>query len=76
MLEVELIGILGAAIILVFFILNQSGKLSRDSWQYDLGNVVGSGFLVGYALLIDSWPFVILNAVWLLVSLKDLIWKK
>ncbi len=68
---VTFIGISGASIILVFFLLNQFHKIDRDSIWYDIGNFIGSGLLVIYAYLISSIPFLILNAVWAIASLRD-----
>ncbi len=66
-----LIGSAGAAIILIAFFLNQTHKLSQDSLKYDVANLIGSGLLVIYAVLLSSIPFAILNGVWFLVSLRD-----
>lgn len=66
-------GIVGTAIILLAFLLNQFGKWSSESISYDLANVVGSGILIYYAYTLESWPFVALNTVWCLVSLSDMI---
>ena len=66
-----LIGSTGAAIILIAFFLNQTHKLSQDSLKYDVSNLIGSGLLVIYAVLLSSVPFAILNGVWFLVSLRD-----
>lgn len=68
-----LVGVTGAAIILAVFILNQFNKIDRDSIVYDLLNLIGSIFLISYALLLSSLPFLILNAVWAGVSLRDVI---
>lgn len=65
MLEITtLVGIIGAMIVLIAFIMNQLGKWSRESFAYDFTNATGSVLLVIYALLISSWPFVILNLIW------------
>ena len=72
---VTLIGIVGAFLILVAFILNQTHKWDEDDLIYDLINFAGSLFLVIYALLLKSFPFIILNAVWGLFSLKDILFK-
>lgn len=66
-----LIGISGAAIILIFFLLNQLHRLSSDSLVYDIANFIGGLLLAIYAILISSTPFIILNGVWTLVSLRD-----
>jgi len=66
------IGILGAVIILVCFIGNETNKLDRHSITYDVGNIVGSVILILYSYLIGSWPFLVLNLVWAFVALRDL----
>jgi len=68
---ITLIGIIGAGVILAFFLLNQFNVLTVESIWYDAGNMLGSGFLLVYAYLLDSIPFLILNAVWFLFSFKD-----
>lgn len=71
--SVTILGIIGMSIILVTFLLNQSGRWSTTSLSYDLANALGSLLLIGYAVLLDSLPFVVLNAVWFLVSLRDVV---
>lgn len=68
-----IIGSLGATIILVMFLLNQTNRLKNSSVSYDFMNFVGSLLLVVYAILLNSWPFLILNTIWGLVSLKDVL---
>lgn len=67
------IGATGAAIILIFFILNELHKISNDSLWYDVGNFLGSFLLLVYAYLLGSIPFLILNTVWAAFSLKEII---
>lgn len=67
------IGSVGAMLILVAFFLNQIHKLSNDSFSYDFINLVGGVMLLVYAVLLSSIPFLILNSVWVIVSLKDVI---
>tara|TARA_B100001989_G_scaffold240415_2_gene205459 strand:- start:518 stop:745 length:228 start_codon:yes stop_codon:yes gene_type:complete len=68
-----IIGIIGASLILVAFILNQTGEWSKDSFSYDLVNAVGSAVLIYYAYLLTSYPFMVLNGVWFVISFKDLL---
>jgi len=70
---VTIVGVLGASIILVAFSLNQTNKLTVESRWYDGLNALGSVLLLVYAVLLVSYPFMILNAVWLLVSLHGLM---
>lgn len=68
-----IIGVAGATITLVFFILEQLHKISNDNAWFDGGNFVGSALLVVYAYLLWSIPFLILNTIWAVFSLKDLL---
>jgi hypothetical protein len=68
-----IVGVVGATIILVSFLLNQSGKWSAESRSYDLANAIGSIILVSYAVLLGSVPFMILNSVWFVVSFRDVV---
>ncbi|MCX6782207.1 MAG: hypothetical protein NTW66_03780 [Candidatus Magasanikbacteria bacterium] len=70
---ITVIGILGAASILLCFILNQSHIWKDTDLKYDLLNFIGSSLLVVYGILIHAYPFVVLNGVWAIVSLKDVI---
>jgi hypothetical protein len=67
------IGFIGAFLILIAFILNQTNKWDNSSFKYDLTNCIGSLLLVIYGVLSKAWPFVILNGVWFLVSFRDSI---
>jgi hypothetical protein len=64
-----IIGITGATIVLIAFILNQLGKLSSDSVVYDAANFVASVLLFMYSLETMAVPFLITNTVWGLFSL-------
>lgn len=66
------IGTLGAFLILISFLLVQSKKVASDNILYDSINFIGSVLLIIYAVMGRSYPFIILNTVWALVSLKDI----
>lgn len=67
------IGIVGMMLILIAFFQVQRHAWSQDSLKYDIVNFIGSSLLVFYAVTGGAWPFVILNGVWALYSLKDII---
>lgn len=67
------IGVIGAGLILIAFAMNQTRRWSTESMQYDVVNLVGSLLLLIYAYLLDSYPFMILNGIWLLVSVRDMV---
>ncbi len=70
---ITLIGSFGAFLILFAFIMNQLHKWQEDYLIYDLVNLIGSLLLVIYAFILSSYPFLILNLVWLGLSLRDVI---
>jgi len=65
------IGIVGMALILLCFLMNQFHNWKDTSLKYDVINTIGSLLLVVYAFLIKSYPFLILNFVWFVVSFRD-----
>jgi len=67
------IGIVGATLILVAFILEQTKIWNNEMLKYDLVNFVGSAMLVYYGMVLKGYPFVVLNSVWALVSLHDVL---
>jgi len=69
----DYIGFTGVFILLIAFLLNLSGKISRDGLSYILMNVVGAGLACFASWLIHYIPFVILEGTWTLVSLIALI---
>ena len=66
-------GIAGMSIILILFILNGAKKLSPETIIYDAANAIGAFLLVYYAFTLKSWPFLILNSVWGLFSLYEVV---
>ena len=64
-----LMGTIGA------FLMNQSGKWKAENLYYYLANFVGSTILFIYAMFIGSYPFVVINLAWSMVSLKDVYQK-
>ena len=64
-----LAGIVGVVCILVAFLLDEFyDKINAETMPSNLLNIVGAGLLVYYAYALQSWPFVALNAVWLIAA--------
>ena len=60
-----IIGLLGMAGILTAFLLDEFVKeWNQETLRYNLLNIGGAGLLVWYAVTLGSWPFIILNIVW------------
>ncbi len=70
-----LIGVIGATLLLLAFIGNAVGKMEHDGTGYIIINLVGGVFLVWYASLIGSWPFIVIESVWAIVAFRGL-WEK
>ena len=70
---ISLIGVVGAGVILIAFVLNETKKLSSESIVYDGANFLGGVLLSIYAYQLQSYPFLVLNIIWLLVSLRDAV---
>lgn len=67
------IGASGATLILIAFILEQTHRWKDTDLKYDVLNLIGSILLIVYALMLGSYPFLVLNGVWALVSLRDVL---
>ncbi len=67
------IGSVGVSILLVAFLLNLLKKIAQDSVSYVVMNLIGA-LLAGLASwMINYTPFIILEAVWVLVSMMSLV---
>ena len=65
-----IIGVVGMLFILLAFVLDEFIKtFNQNTLIYNSINIVGSGLLVYYAFSIHSWPFIVLNIVWLIAAL-------
>lgn len=67
-----IIGTSGAALILIAFIMAQIHRWEDTDLIYDTVNFIGAVLLVIYAVLLVSYPFMILNVIWSAVSLRDI----
>jgi hypothetical protein len=70
---ITLVGTTGASLILLAFIMAQYKVWTADYLIYDLVNFLGALLLVFYALLLESFPFFLLNSVWVVVAFRDVV---
>jgi hypothetical protein len=66
------LGTVGVSLLLVAFLLILFKKIQVDSVSYILLNMVGAALCGVSAYLITFYPFVVLEGVWVLVSLYAL----
>jgi len=69
------IGSVGVTVLLFAFILNLLKKISPTSSAYLLMNIIGALLAGISSFMIDFWPFVILESVWVIASLIPLFKK-
>jgi hypothetical protein len=69
----ELTGTFGVSLLLVAFALNLVKKLKSDSTTYLLLNIAGAALAGLSSYLINFWPFVVLESVWMVSSLLILL---
>jgi hypothetical protein len=69
----DYIGFAGVFILLIAFLLNLSGKISKNSLPYIIMNVLGACLACLESWLIHYIPFVILEGTWAFVSVIALV---
>jgi len=70
---IDLIGFFGVFLILLAYVLNVTGKVTHKSLLFIILNFIGASMACLASILLNYWPFIILEAVWALVSLYSLI---
>jgi len=69
----QVIQIVGSLMVLAAFAAAQRGLLDPKSVVYLVLNLVGSATLAVQALFLAQWGFLLLEAVWALVSAVSLV---
>ena len=67
------IGFVGVAGLLVAFLLNVLGMISKDRLLYIIMNISGAGLACFASYRINYLPFIILEGTWTLVSFLALV---
>jgi hypothetical protein len=70
---IQIISLLGAALILVAYVAPQLGRMRPGSTVYNALNLVGSALLAYVAIVESQYGFIVLEAVWAVVSLYALL---
>ncbi|MCE3260878.1 MAG: hypothetical protein K0S12_2519 [Bacteroidetes bacterium] len=67
------IGTFGVTLLLIAFALNIAKKLSATSKIYLGLNIVGAGLAGISSYMIEFWPFVVLESVWVIATFIALL---
>lgn len=70
---VDIIGFCGVSLILIAYFLNLNDKISVNNLGYILMNLVGAILACLASLMMEYYPFVLLEGTWTIVSLVALI---
>ena len=69
----EVLGTVGVSMILVGFSLNLFGLMQRRSYKYVVLNLVGGALACTASILIEFFPFIILEGTWTVVAVVGLV---
>jgi hypothetical protein len=69
----DILGSIGVGILLVAFVLNLLKRIKTAGFIYSLLNLLGAALSCWASLLIHYLPFVVLEAVWTMVSLAGMM---
>ncbi|MBK7959192.1 MAG: hypothetical protein IPK03_14535 [Bacteroidetes bacterium] len=67
------IGFIGVTLLLFAFLLNYCKSSARESYLYLLLNFIGAGLACIASILLEYWPFIILEGCWASVSAFGLV---
>jgi phosphoglycerol transferase MdoB-like AlkP superfamily enzyme len=66
---VDLVGWIGAGLLLIAYGLVSFKKLRADSGYYQLLNVVGSCLLIVNTIYYRAYPSAVVNLIWIIIAL-------
>jgi hypothetical protein len=69
---IDILGWVGAIILLLAYTLNILQKLDNDSNSFLIINLLGASLLTINAYSTESYPFLVVNLFWVLVSIYQL----
>jgi hypothetical protein len=69
----QAVQIVGAVLVLLGYVLGQTGRVDAKSRAYLLINLVGSALLAIVAAVGGQWGFLLLNGSWAVISIVSLL---
>lgn len=70
---IDWIGFIGVFQILLAYFLNVTGKITHKDISFILLNLIGAGMACVASILLKYVPFIILEGIWMLISLVSLV---
>lgn len=70
---VQAVSLVAACVVLFAFYMQQQGRWAATERRYLACNFVGTAVLTGVAWIGSQWGFVLVEAIWALVSLRGLV---
>ena len=75
-LFIEIIGWIGAVLIVGAYFLNINGRLQSSSPVYIISNLLGGIFFTLNTLMHQAYPSMIVNIIWVFIAIAALVKKK
>ncbi len=69
----NILGTLGACLILLGFYRTSIGQWKNKSFWYELDNTAGALLLIVYQLHLHAYISVVLNVIWAIVAFRGLV---
>lgn len=69
----EILGGVGAVMVLAAYGLNSYQKIRSDSWWFLLLNILGGIILIVYTVAKSAWANTIINVVWVIIAIPGII---
>jgi hypothetical protein len=69
----DIIGALGVGLTLIAYFLSVFSMIKRDGALFYWMNILGSGIACFASILIQFWPFIILEGTWVIISVIGLL---
>lgn len=75
-MEIEvLLGWVGAFALLISYLLNAFSIWKNTQLIYKLMNLLGAVCLIVNAISLEAYPFILINAMWIVVAVVSIIRK-
>ena len=65
----DIVGTIGVGLVLLAYFLNTTKMIPENGRLFFVLNIIGGALSCYAAVLINFWPFTILEAIWTLVSI-------